>query len=306
MTRYITRRLLWMVMTLFFVSLVTFVAIFAGPVDPARALVGGKSQAATIEAVRVRYGLDQPVYIQYLRYMGGLLRGDLGDSFYFNRPVFTALAEKVPATAQLGVFMTLLMVLVGLPAGCLCAAKVNSVVDRAVMVFGLATISLPTFFIGLLLMYVFSFRLGWFPSGGYGDLRHFVLPAVSVGVPWAAYYAIMLRSNMLDEISADYVRTAQAKGLNTPVVIIRHVFRNALLPVVTMLGMDTAALLTGIALVEYVFGWPGIGWQTIKAAEHYDVPLIMGSVLFGALLMQLANLVVDITYGWLDPRVRLE
>ena len=158
-------------------------------------------------------------------------------------PVFKALAEKVPATAQLAVFMVLVIVLVGLPLGCICAAMVNSFVDRAVMVVGLATISLPTFFIGLLLMFIFSFKLGWLPSGGYGELRHFVLPALSVGVPWAAYYAIVLRSSMLDEISADYVRTARSKGLRSPVVVLRHVLPNALLPVVTMLGMDTAALL---------------------------------------------------------------
>lgn len=305
MTSYIARRLLWMLVTMFLVSLVTFAVIFAGPVDPARALVGGRSQAATIEAVRSMYGLDDPVPVQYLRYMRGLLRGDLGRSFYFHRPVFAALIEKVPATAQLALFTVLVIIVIGVPAGCICAAMANSLVDRAVMILGLVAISLPTFFIGVLLMYAFGFRLRWLPTGGYGEVRHFVLPALSVGVPWSAWYATMLRSNMLDAISADYVRTANAKGLRRLVVIVRHVLPNAILPVLTMLGMDTAALLTGIALVEYVFSWPGIGWQTVQAAQNYDVPLIMGSVLLGALLMQLANLVVDIAYGWLDPRVRL-
>jgi peptide/nickel transport system permease protein len=306
MTRYLIRRLLWMAITLFGVSLVTFVLIFAGPVDPARALVGEKSQAATIEALRKELGLDQPVYVQYVRYMGRLLRGDLGESFYFNRPVAKALAEKVPATAKLGLFTALLIVLFGIPLGAVAAVKSSTVVDRTIMIAGLLTISLPNFFFGLLLMYLLAFKLDLFPVGGYGTWRHLFLPALSVALPWSAWYAIMLRANMLDAISADYVRTAYAKGLAERAVVIRHVLRNAVLPVLTMLGMDTAALLTGLALVEYIFSWPGIGWQTVQAAQHFDVPLIMGSVLFGALLIGVANLFVDIAYTWLDPRVRLE
>lgn len=306
MLRYILRRLLWMAITLFGVSLVTFVLIFAGPVDPARALVGEKSQAATIEALRQDLGLDQPIYVQYLRYMGRLLQGDLGKSFYFNRPVAQALAEKAPATAALGLSTSLLIVLLGIPMGALAAVRKNTVVDRTIMVFGLLTISLPNFFFGLLLMYLLAFKLDLFPAGGYGSVRHLFLPALSVALPWSAWYAVLLRANMLDAISADFVRTAHAKGLKERVVVTRHVLRNAILPVLTMLGMDMAALLTGLALVEYIFSWPGIGWQTVQAAQHFDVPLIMGSVLFGAVLIGIANLMVDVTYTWLDPRVRLE
>jgi len=305
MLQYILRRVLWMLITLFGVSLVTFVLIFAGPVDPARALVGEKSQAATIEALRKDLGLDQPIYVQYVRYMGRLIQGDMGKSFYFNQPVAKALTEKLGATASLGLTTLLLIVLLGIPMGAIAAVKKNTLIDRTIMVTGLLTISLPNFFFGLLLMYLLAFKLDLFPVGGYGTIRHLFLPALSVALPWSAWYAVMLRANMLDAISADYVRTANAKGLAEYRVVTRHILRNAILPVLTMLGMDTASLLTGLALVEYIFSWPGIGWQTVQAAQHFDVPLIMGSVLFGAILIGIANLLVDLAYTWLDPRVRL-
>jgi peptide/nickel transport system permease protein len=186
------------------------------------------------------------------------------------------------------------------------ALKNNSLIDRGVLLFQLVMISLPSFFLGLLLMYALAHRLGLFPIGGYGTWRHLVLPTLSVALPWSGWYAIFLRSSLLEVISADYVRTAYAKGLSRPVIAWRHMLRNAILPVVTMLGMDMATLLMGIALVEYIFNWPGIGWQTLRAAQHFDVPMIMGSVLLGAVLIGLANLGVDFVYTWLDPRVRLE
>jgi peptide/nickel transport system permease protein len=182
----------------------------------------------------------------------------------------------------------------------------RGLLDRVTMVLGLVAISLPTFFMGLLLIYLFAFQLRWFPIGGYGTLRHLVLPTLAVAIPWGAWYAIFLRSNMLESISADYVRTAYAKGLNGRTVALRHMLRNALLPVVTIMGIDMASLLTGIVLVESVFNWPGIGMQTLQAAQHLDVPLIMGSVLFGAVLIGLANLLVDLVYTWLDPRIQLQ
>ena len=173
------------------------------------------------------------------------------------------------------------------------------------MVSGLVAISIPSFLFGLLLLYSFAFRLKLFPVGGYGSPAHLVLPALTVALPWAAWYGIVLRSNMLDTVSLDFARTAAAKGLGPWAIAWRHLLPNALLSVVTMLGMDLAALLTGLALVEYIFGWPGIGWQALQAAQRFDVPMIMGSVLFGALLIGLANLIVDLVYGWLDPRVRM-
>ncbi|MFN8445145.1 MAG: ABC transporter permease [Caldilineaceae bacterium] len=306
LVQYILRRLLWMLITLFGVSILTFILIFAGPVDPALALVGPKADSVAIAQVRQQYGLDQPLYVQYARYLSHLLRGDLGQSFYFRQPVREALFAKLPATALLALSIILVASLLGITLGTMAALRNGSLLDRGLMILQTLSVSLPTFFAGLLLIYFLAFRLKWFPIGGYGTLRHLVLPTLAVAVPWSAWYGIVLRSSMLDVISMDYVRTAQAKGLSGRVIAWRHMLRNAMLPVVTMIGVDLASLLTGIALVERVFNWPGIGWQTLEAAIRLDIPMIMGSVLFGALLIGVANLLVDILYTWLDPRVQVE
>lgn len=295
-----------MVITLFGVSILTFILIFAGPVDPALALVGPKADSVAIAQVRQQYGLDQPLYVQYVRYLSHLLRGDLGQSFYFRQPVRDALFAKLPATALLALSIIVVASLLGIVLGTIAALRNGSLLDRGLMIIQTLSVSLPTFFAGLLLIYFLAFRLKWFPIGGYGTLRHLVLPTLAVAVPWSAWYGIVLRSSMLDVISMDYVRTAQAKGLSGRVIAWRHMLRNAMLPVVTMIGVDLASLLTGIALVERVFNWPGIGWQTLEAAIRLDIPMIMGSVLFGALLIGVANLLVDILYTWLDPRVQVE
>ena len=305
MLAYILRRLLWIAITLWGVSLLTFGLLFAGPKDAARALSGARAEAASVEMLRERLGLDRPIYEQYLTYLGNVIRGDLGDSYYFNRPVAEALRERFPATAQLALTIFVLAVALGLPLGVVSAVRRGGVLDRALMVSGLVAISIPSFLFGLLLLYAFAFRLKLFPVGGYGTPAHLVLPALTVALPWAAWYGIILRSNMLDTVSLDYARTAAAKGLGPWTIAWRHLLPNALLSVVTMLGMDLAVLLTGLALVEYIFGWPGIGWQALQAAQRFDIPMIMGSVLFGSLLIGLANLVVDLVYGWLDPRVRM-
>ncbi len=305
MLAYILRRLLWIVFTLLGVSVITFGLLFAGPTDAARALSGARAEAASVEQLRQRLGLDRPIHEQYATYLGNLARGDLGDSYYFNRPVAEALWERFPATAQLAAAIFITAVALGIPLGVVAAMRQGGAIDRALMIAGLVAISIPSFLFGLLLLYAFSFRLKLFPVGGYGSPAHLVLPALTVALPWAAWYAIVLRSSLLDVVALDYARTARAKGLRPWTIAWRHLLPNALLSVITMLGMDLAALLTGLALVEYIFGWPGIGWQALQAAQRFDVPMIMGSVLFGALLIGIANLLVDLAYGWLDPRVRL-
>ena len=305
MLGYILRRLLWIAITLWGVSLLTFGMLFAGPTDAAQALSGARAQAASVELLRQRLGLDRPVHEQYLTYLSSLVRGDLGESFYFKRPVAAALQERFPATAQLALTIFVLAVVLGVPLGVVSAMRRGGLLDRTLMVIGLVAISIPSFLFGLLLLYFFAFRLKLFPVGGYGSFAHLILPALTVALPWAAWYGIVLRSNMLDSVSLDYARTAAAKGLSPWGIAWRHLLPNALLSVVTMLGMDLAGLLTGLALVEYIFGWPGIGWQALQAAQRFDVPMIMGSVLFGALLIGSANLLVDLVYGWLDPRVRI-
>lgn len=305
MSAYIIRRLFWLIVTLLAVSIFTFVIIFAGPVDPVKALVGPKAQGEALVALRHQLGLDRPLYVQYLDYMGRLVRGDLGTSFFFKRPVSEALFSRFPATAQLAACIMGLSLVFGLPLGVIAAMRRGSVLDHGMQIVGLMLISMPTFFFGLLLIYFMAFRLRVFPVGGYGSLKHLILPGLSVALPWAVWYGVILRTNMLDVLAADYVRTAYAKGLPQRLVVWRHMLKNAMLPLVTMLGMDFASLLTGMAFVEYVFNWPGIGWQALTAAQHFDVPMIMGSVLFGAALIGIANLVVDVLYTFLDPRVRL-
>src|SRR5215212_5495876 len=264
MLAYLLRRLIWIAITLWAVSVLTFGMLFAGPADAARALSGARAQAASVEMLRQRLGLDRPVHEQYVAYLGGLVRGDLGESYYFKRPVADALRERFPATAQLALTIFVLAVALGIPLGVVSAVRRGGALDRVL-----------------------------------------VLSALTVALPWAAWYGIVLRSNMLDTLSLDYARTASAKGLGPWIIAWRHLLPNALLSVVTMLGMDLAVLLTGLALVEYIFGWPGIGWQALQAAQRFDVPMVMGSVLFGSLLIGLANLIVDLVYGWLDPRVRV-
>ena len=307
MPAYIVRRVFWAIVVLFGVSLFTFLLVFAGPGDPAVALVGERAGAETIRAVRIAYGLDQPIYVQYGRYIVHLLQGDLGDSYYFGIPVTEALFGAFPATVKLALSIMAASLLIGIPLGVITALRANSPLDRGLIVFGLLTISMPSFLFGLLLIYFLAFKLGLFPLGGYGDgsISNLALPTLTVALPWGAWYAIILRSNMLDVMSADYARTAYAKGLQERTVALRHLLRNAILPLVTMVGMDLASLLTGIVLVEQVFNWPGIGWQALKAAQNFDVPMILGSVLFGASLLAGANLVVDVLYTFLDPRVRL-
>lgn len=306
MGRYIIRRILGTLVTLFGVSIITFVLMFVGPMDPAQALAGPRAQETTVQAIRKQYGFDKPIPVQYLNYMGRLLRGDLGRSFYFKRPVSEALQQRFPNTVVLAIAIITVAVLTGIPIGAIAALKNNTIIDRGFMVFQLLTLSLPTFFVGLLLIYLVGFKLGILPIGGHGSLKHLILPTLSVAIPWGGWYGIFLRSSMLEVMSADYVRTAYAKGLTQWAVATRHMLRNAIPPVLTMVGMDFASLLTGIALVEYVFNWPGIGWQTLEAARHFDVPIIMGSVLLGALMIGIANLAVDILYTFLDPRVRLK
>src|SRR5918997_3438462 len=213
MLAYVARRLVWIAITLWGVSLLTFGMLFAGPGDAARALSGARAQAASVEMLRHRLGLDRPVHEQYIAYLGGLVRGDLGESYYFKRPVADALRERFPATAQLALTIFVLAVALRIPLGVASAIRRGGVIDRALMISGLVAISIPSFLFGLLLLYTFACRLKLFPVGGYGAPAHVVLPALTVALPWAAWYGIVLRSNMLDTVSLDYARTAAAKGL---------------------------------------------------------------------------------------------
>ncbi|MGL4609337.1 MAG: ABC transporter permease [Trueperaceae bacterium] len=311
MLTYSAKRLLWVIMVLLFSSIVTFLLIFASPGSPAAMLSPirpGQEDMfpEIIAAIEEKYGLNKPIHVQYWRYVSNIAKGDLGESFYYKRPVSEVLFSKLPATILLAAAIMLVAILVGIPMGIIMAARNNTVVDRSLLTFGAVLISLPGFLLALILVYVVAFQWKLLPSSGLGSARHLILPALAGGLPTAVGYAIVLRTNMLTMFGEDYVRTAKAKGLRSRQVIFRHLIPNAILPVVTLASIDMATLLTGVVLLEQVFSWPGLGFVTLKAVQAKDIPVVMGSVLIAALLIGVGNLIADIIAARLDPRVRLD
>ncbi len=304
MGKFLVQRLLSTVLVLLGVSLVTFTLAYLIPADPAREMAGPRASADVIEQIRRDLGLDRPAPEQYLRYMARLVRGDLGTSWMFRRPVGEAILERLPATLQLALSAFLAELLIGVPVGVFAALNHGSWRDRLLMGISLLGVCAPSFWVGLLLLYTLAFRLSVFPLGGYGTPMHLVLPALTVGLLSGPWYARMLRSSMLDVLGMDYVRTARAKGLRERAVITGHVLKNAITPIVTMSGMDFGRRLGGLIVVETVFGWPGIGTLLLNAINEVDIPVIMGTVLVGAFFTVAANLIVDLAYAALDPRVR--
>lgn len=304
MGAFLLRRLLLTVLVLFGVSLITFALLYIVPGDPAREMAGPRASLEVVRQIRADMGIDEPAPVQYMRYLGRLVRGDLGTSWMFARPVGQAILERLPPTLQLALAATIAEVLIGLPVGLAAALHRGRWQDRALMIPTLLGVCAPSFWIGLLLLYTLAFQVPILPLGGYGTPAHLVLPALTVGLIGGPWYARMLRSSVLDILGMDYVRTAQAKGLRRPTVVLRHVLRNALAPIVTMAGMDFGRRLGGLLIVETVFGWPGIGTLLLTAINELDVPVIMGAVLVGATFTVLVNLVVDLLYAAIDPRVR--
>ena len=295
-----------MIVTLFGISVITFSLLYVLPGDPARLIAGPRASQQAVDTLREKWGLNDPLPVQYVNYLVRLSHGDMGRSFYFKTEVLPAIAKRLPATGLLTVSGLLVGLLVGIPTAVISAIRQYSLVDRAVMISSLMGICLPAFFTGLLLIYVFAYLIPIFPIGGYGGLAFLVLPALTLGIRSGAWYARVLRSTMLDILGEDYVRTAHAKGLRERVVITRHAFRTALGPMVTMVGADLGYYFGGVLVVEKVFGWPGIGMQAWSAISFRDTPVIMGTVLVGALFVAVANLLVDIVQVWVDPRIRVQ
>jgi peptide/nickel transport system permease protein len=306
MTSYIVRRLLWVIVTLFGVSLLTFLVIYAVPADPARLYAGPHASADVVAQIRHQMGLDRPLYFQYLAYMGNALHGDLGYSFHLQSNVLPVILARFPATAELAAAGILAEMVLGLPAGIFAALHRNGRFDQFVRIVSLLGISAPSFWVGLILLYYLGYVWPIFPLGGYGQIEDLVLPALTLGIGGAGWYARMLRSTMLDIVGLDYVRTARAKGVPRGRLVLRHVVRNALSPIVTMLGLDLAYFMGGVLVVETVFGWPGLGLLSWEAISYQDIPLIMGTVLFAALIIVLVNVLIDVSRGFLDPRVRFD
>jgi peptide/nickel transport system permease protein len=305
MTPYLIRRLFGALGVIFGVATITFVMVFLMPGDAARMYAGPRAPEETVERIRELWGLNDPLPVQYVRYVGRAVQGDLGNSTRDGRPVLQSVLERLPATLQLALAGLLVELAIGIPLAVLAAVKPGSWADQLATVGALIGISIPQFALGLVLLYLLGFVIPIFPLGGYGTVAHLILPAFVLGVGGAAFYARVFRNNLLDVMGEDYIRTARAKGVSPRRVMTLHIMRNALLPLVTLAGLDLALLLGGVVVIEAVFGWPGIGLQAWNAIRNQDTPIIMGTVLFGSIAVVFINLLVDFLYVALDPRVEI-
>jgi ABC-type dipeptide/oligopeptide/nickel transport system permease component len=304
--RYVLKRAVLALPVLVGVSVVVFVAIRLIPGDPAQLMAGQAATQEVVQQIRQSLGLDQPLPVQYLYFLRNVVRGDLGRSLFNGAPVVEELAQRFPRTVRLALASMAVASLIGIPAGILAATRRSTWVDTAVMLVALAGVSVPVFWLGLNLILLFSVRLQWLPSFGYETWQHLVLPSLTLGAASTAVVARMTRSAMLEVLGQDYVRTARAKGLAERVVVSWHALRNALIPVVTVLGLQLGTLLSGAVLTETVFAWPGIGRLLVEAVLARDYPIIQGATLLIAATFVVLNVAVDVLYGLLDPRIRYE
>ena len=304
MLRFLAGRLFQSAFILLGVTIITFGLLYLIPVDPARMIAGRSATPQTVESIRHQLGLDRPIPVQYARYLGNLVQGDMGRSYVQKARVSELIASRLPATLQLMAAAIFFELLIGLPAGIFAATRRNRPSDKAVMVFSFVGVSAPQFVVGLLLIYVFAYQLELFPLGGYGTIWHVFLPALTLGVTIAGWYSRMSRSSMIDVLRQDYIRTARAKGVTESRVVLVHGLRNAILPIVAMIGIDIGLYAQGIVVVEAVFGWPGIGQLAWLAIQRIDIPIIMGVTLVAAVGIVVGNLIADIATSLIDPRVR--
>ncbi|HQH22450.1 MAG TPA: ABC transporter permease [Thermoleophilia bacterium] len=323
MVTYVIRRLIQLVIVLIGVTVITFVIMFAIPGDPAQQLAGKNATPERIATIRTQLGLDQPIYIQYYRFVGRLVRGDLGESYQLQKPVLQMIVENAPNTIQLAL-AAVLIELLGIPLGIYSALRQFTFWDTALTTTALIIWGIPVFVLGVFMQWLFGLKLQeWtgynvFPLTGAGDnvlgvipaswssLATLILPAVTLGLIEVAYISYMQRASMLEVIRADYIRTARAKGVSEGMVVRKHAFKNAVIPVMTIAGIDLGALMGGAILTETVFNRPGIGLMIYQAIGARDLPVVAGGVLFATLVYVFANLFVDLGYAWVDPRIRLE
>ncbi|HWG54215.1 MAG TPA: ABC transporter permease [Gemmatimonadaceae bacterium] len=303
MASFLLRRLLLAIPTLAGVLVVVFALLYVAPGDPVMEMVGERADAATIARLRKELRLDEPVSKQFLHYAGGVLRGDLGHSYITGRPIAQDIRQRFPKTLELAVAAMLLAGVVGITIGVFSAARPGSWFDRLALGASYLGISFPVYWVGLILILVFAVMLRWLPPSGYGRFAYLVLPALALGTRSIAFLARMTRSSMLEVLSGDYIRTARAKGLRDAMVLGRHALRNALIPVITVFGLDFGYYLTGSILTETVFSWPGLGRYVVNAISRRDLPAIQGTVLFLSVVFVLVNLVTDVVYAAVDPRV---
>jgi ABC-type dipeptide/oligopeptide/nickel transport system permease component len=306
MIRYISLRLLFALPALWLIVTMVFLLAHIVPGDPVAQMLGEGARADDLQQLRHALGLDVPIPVQYERYLKGVLHGNLGESFRFQQPVTRVILEHYPATLELAAVALGVCILIGIPAGVLAAHKRGGKTDHAVGVLTLFGLSLPNFALGPVLMLVFSVVLGWLPVTGRGGIPHLVLPAFTLGAALAAILTRMVRTSVIEELSADYVRTARAKGVSESGVLFRHALRNALIPILTILGLQFGTLLAGTIVTETIFSWPGIGHLTVQAINARDYPLLQGCILLIAVSYVVVNLLTDMVYAVVDPRVRFE
>mgnify|MGYP001188783528 CR=1 FL=1 len=313
MGSYILKRVLSMIPVLFIVATIVFFLIHLVPGDPAAVILGPEATPQEVEQLREQLGLNKPIYEQFFSWFVGLFQGDLGDSIYMRKPVLEAFSDHIGPTLSLALLAQGISILIAIPIGVLAAKKRGTSVDRVFMLIAMIGLSLPSFLLGLLLMLLFGVHLKWLPAAGYQPIsagiwehiRYMILPAFALGTIQAAVIARMTRSSMLDVLSMNYIKTAKAKGLKQRVIIYKHAFRNAFIPILTILGETFGSLITGAVVTETVFNLPGIGQLVVNAIVRRDYEVIQGTILIMAMMYLLLNLLIDLLYGVIDPRVRL-
>lgn len=314
MSTFVLRRLVQTIPILIGISAVTFALINVLPGDPLVAIAGENPEVqlspSAIAALKADYGLDQPLPIQYLRYLGRLAHGDLGRSYRTRQQVLPTVLSRMPATLQLAAASLFVSLLIAFPLGILSAVKRGTWFDGFSILFATTGVSVPTFWAGLMLIVLFAVKLGWLPSSGFGDagpdrLKHLILPAFTLGAAGAGLMTRLIRSSMLEALDQEYLITARAKGLQERTILLRHALRNAGLPVVTLLGVQIGSLLSGSVVIESIFAWPGVGRLAFDSIGRRDLPMVQGVVLLSSLVFLVINLCVDLAYGLLDPRIRL-
>jgi peptide/nickel transport system permease protein len=303
---FLLRRLLLTIPVLLGVATLVFSLIHLVPGDPVQTMLGESAAPQEIAKVRTQLGLDRPLYVQYWTFLKGVGRGDLGVSLRTNEPVAQAIADRMPATVELAIAAMCLAVVVAIPLGIIAAVGAGTVVDYAATTLALAGISIPNFWLGPLLAIVFAITLGWLPVSGSGTPAHLILPAITLGAPLGAVLARMTRASVIEELRELYVLAARARGVSRTRAVLRHAFRNSLIPIVTVLGLQMGAVLTGAVITETIFAWPGVGRLLIQSINFRDYPLVQGCILLIAVTYVAMNLLTDLAYGLLDPRIRYE
>ena len=304
--RFLARRLLLAIPVLLGVATLVFALIHLIPGDPVRTMLGESASEESVIELRSRLGLDRPLYQQYADYLKGLAHGNLGTSLRTNEPVASALAARIPATAELAAASMIVAIVIAIPLGILAAVRAGTFVDHLATTLALVGISMPSVWLGPLLAIIFAVELGWLPVSGRGTLAQLVLPAETLGAPLAAMLARMTRASVIDELRELYVVAARARGVSRARAVLHHAFRNSLLPIVTVLGLQVGAVLTGAVITETIFAWPGVGRLLIQSIGFRDYPLVQGCILLIAVTYVSVNLLTDLAYGLLDPRIRYE